>query len=38
MHGAGRSGDVYNSGYGVFPSEQARKDGKTPAKNSQGQS
>lgn len=32
------SGDVYNSGYGLFPSEQARKDcGKTPAKNSRGQ-
>lgn len=32
------SGDVYNSGYGVFPSEQARKDWQNARKNSQGQS
>lgn len=31
------SGDVYNSGYGLFPSEQARKDWQTPAKNYRGQ-
>lgn len=31
------SGDVYNSGYGLFPSEQRVRTGKTPAKNSRGQ-
>lgn len=31
------SGDVYNSGYGLFPSEQARKDWQNAAKNYQGQ-
>lgn len=31
------SGDVYNSGYGLFPSEQARKDWQNARKNSQGQ-
>lgn len=28
------SGDVYNSGYGLFPSEQARKDWQNARKNS----
>lgn len=32
------SGDVYNSGYGLFPSEQARKDWQNARKSSQGQS
>lgn len=27
------SGDVYNSGYGLFPSEQARKDWQNARKN-----
>lgn len=31
------SGDVYNSGYGLFPSAQARKDWQNARKNSQGQ-
>lgn len=31
------SGDVYNSGYGLFPSEQARKDWQNARKNSRGQ-
>lgn len=31
------SGDVYNSGYGLFPSEQARKDWQNARKNYQGQ-
>ena len=30
------SGDVYNSGYGLFPSEQARKDWQNARKSSQG--
>lgn len=31
------SGDVYNSGYGLFPSEQARKDWQNARKNYRGQ-
>ena len=31
------SGDVYNSGYGLFPSEQARKDWQNARKNYLGQ-
>lgn len=31
------SGDVYNSGYGLFPLNRRVRTGKTPAKNSRGQ-